>query len=140
MKTNRFYHFALLFLIFQLASVYVSGQAKPPFALMTVKSRVQGTFIGSGTGGKIGCTNVTLNDGGDIKNRTVVIEKEQDASSTKLLQALNNNESLPQIIIEIPNVHKTYLLTNAVISKMTDKGTTETITFKFEKIEIQSTN
>jgi type VI secretion system Hcp family effector len=98
---------------------------------------------------------ITKTNVGTRKGQTITIERETDAASPNLYQALNSKEVLPKVIFKVykpgdPTKYKLITIENAIITKI-NKGTKqpntgktnanthekEEIGFTFEKIDIQ---
>ena len=79
------------------------------------------------------------------KGQTITIEREIDAASPNLYQALNTKEVLPKVAFKVykpgdQTKYKMITLGNAIITKVSKNTNThekEDISFTFEKIEIQ---
>ena len=98
---------------------------------------------------------ITKRNVATTRGQTITIEREMDAASPNLYQALNTKEMLPKVIFKVykpgdPTKYKIITLENAIITKVskgtkqqgtakpnTDTHQKEEIAFTFEKIGVE---
>jgi type VI secretion system Hcp family effector len=98
---------------------------------------------------------VTKRNVASTKGQTITVERESDAASPKLYQAVSTNEVLPKVIFKVfkpgdPTKYKIITLENALITKVskgtkppgtakpnTDTHEKEEIAFTFTKISVE---
>jgi type VI secretion system secreted protein Hcp len=148
MKTNHFYHFALLIFLCQFATLFASAQANPPvIGYVTIQGAKTGQFRGNsvseGNEGKIECIGFRYSvsvahdaesgkPNGKRQHSPIVIVKNIDYSTPQLLQAAYDNEDLKTVVIEFYKRSSTgqstlsykVTLTNASISLISQYGGT----------------
>ncbi len=136
MKRKTLCRYAAIILLMQFFVLFAIAQNQITVTVQGANKAMPVQFDGSGFS----------NTAGAKGSGTVTVIKKMDQSSSRLQEYLNGAEKLSTIILKFHKngtnkVFQTITLTNALLSQISLGKTgrpTETVTFKYEKIEIQA--